>query len=790
LVFKNKADKKFGGDPVPYKDILFNSLFTPAYSKIYAKFVGPASATLDPFGDFYTKARNNIEEDLLKKIVDSQVEINSWMSSNESLNIKNEKADLTPSGATDVLNALAKLLVVFFQSLVKYVFFLQSMPDIGPALKVVKNFYAPYGTFGVGIKTPTPLTTLTLENMEIVMANYNILRTTQKTFDFDIDKLAKPRDETLKNYLNTWLDEDCKRLDAYKSVEEAFDYKRTNKRRTFFFLSKSGNSDKRENDMKIFIPYLQRLPDDKKRSIVKVVTNSKDLGVKLSEAIESDRASKKKLFEISMRILNTLYETSKLIAIGPNPDDKVSDFQSPPDKYNESNEGILVNEDTLLIEAIKIANDDIGIESNSTDEPKPTSGGNLNSKDINLSLKKLNQDNEPFKPLPAILDLSPTELYWPLMTDVLFADRASQYDALLPSILPDAAGATAVAAVAALADSARKRVTAAAAALLKGGAESSGFHPLLPIYMLLSVFWYSMSPKLASSPDFDFNIGYYNLLLNISKELGKHLDDKPKARQISLGLRTMFFTCDSSSKQLEAIQKTLGMSIDEYREFSIFNSSLVSSLCGKVIQNEEEDNQGVKFLESPVFKNFINTDVKMKDIIIGEPEPEKYDVDVLTKNIFDLLKKNSEIIIGGETSPGTPPPGETQVGERTPTPDMSPASPDDEKAAEEIARNKAAASTRMADLKAISDKRAAKKAAADEEKRRSARAQRASFASDKPEPMIKEQRQARAVTAGGDSKTRKKRRKQTKRKTRRKLKKRKQTKRKRTRKKRKTRRKA
>jgi hypothetical protein len=124
----------------------------------------------------------------------------------------------------------------------------------------------------------------------------------------------------------------------------------------------------------------------------------------------------------------------------------------------------------------------------------------------------------------------------------------------------------------------------------------------------------------------------------------------PKAYLIGLALRELLFTLNRDEDGIKVICNNVlsNVNIDEYQSFSLMNSMLSDYISGKIEETKEEKEFGIKLLQSSVFKEFINNDVKIKEIITNPPTNES--IDSLKKKSLDLIIRIKDKIITDRSS--------------------------------------------------------------------------------------------------------------------------------------------
>lgn len=149
-----------------------------------------------------------------------------------------------------------------------------------------------------------------------------------------------------------------------------------------------------------------------------------------------------------------------------------------------------------------------------------------------------------------------------------------------------------------------------------------GYHPLVPIYMLLSPFYYTLGPKYDSHPFFYTYFTYINVLKKIVNVLEtNYLNDALNnnnviaAYLLGLALGTFLFSSNTSLLQNNKILDVVGISQQDYYTFALKNDSFASLITGAIHLTPDEEVFGFVLLDSELFKNFINNEVNIKQIL-------------------------------------------------------------------------------------------------------------------------------------------------------------------------------
>lgn len=172
-----------------------------------------------------------------------------------------------------------------------------------------------------------------------------------------------------------------------------------------------------------------------------------------------------------------------------------------------------------------------------------------------------------------------------------------------------------------------------------------GYHPLMPIYMILTSFYSTLSPKYNNHPFYYTYFTYFNILQKMVDVIErKYLNEPYNKRGIIAGycigfmLRSLLFTSHTSVAQNNKLLEVIDISQNDFYTFSLKNDGFASLISGAIHSNEEEDIAGLLLLGSALFKNFINNEVNIKEILKQDSTFEnlpKYDV--LREKVYTLL---------------------------------------------------------------------------------------------------------------------------------------------------------
>jgi hypothetical protein len=174
-----------------------------------------------------------------------------------------------------------------------------------------------------------------------------------------------------------------------------------------------------------------------------------------------------------------------------------------------------------------------------------------------------------------------------------------------------------------------------------------GYHPLMPIYMLLSPFYYTLGPKAQGDPFFYTYFTYFNILEKMVDVLeNNYLNESSNnikilsSYVIGFALRSLLFTSNTSSLQSKKILEVVDIPQEDFSTFSLKNDSFSNLIMGTFHSNPEEDIAAFILLDSDLFNNFINKEVNIKNILQQGTQIDNLPTyNVLKDKIYNLLSR-------------------------------------------------------------------------------------------------------------------------------------------------------
>ena len=179
-----------------------------------------------------------------------------------------------------------------------------------------------------------------------------------------------------------------------------------------------------------------------------------------------------------------------------------------------------------------------------------------------------------------------------------------------------------------------------------------GYHPLVPIYTLLTAYYNTLGNQCESDPFFYTYFTYINILEKMKDIIEKkYLDDTTNSYKtasaylIGFGLNTLLIKSNTSLPQNNEILEVINISQSNYYTFSLKNDSFAGLITGSIHQTLDEEILGMVLVNNKLFKNFIVNEVNIKDILeSGTSVDNLPNYQVLKDRIFNLLGEiNSKV---------------------------------------------------------------------------------------------------------------------------------------------------
>lgn len=161
------------------------------------------------------------------------------------------------------------------------------------------------------------------------------------------------------------------------------------------------------------------------------------------------------------------------------------------------------------------------------------------------------------------------------------------------------------------------------------------FHPLVPIYVLLTSFNSQLGPDFNESPFYKSYVIYFNILEKMANTLIENYlsnndeDKHVEASLIGYSLRSLFFTTNKSVELFTILKKILDVTTyneeDKLRMYCMLNDSFSESVVGTYVvkPNSVEEVIGIVVLTSDVFTNFLKNEIKLKKSLSQKVRPNQ-----------------------------------------------------------------------------------------------------------------------------------------------------------------------
>lgn len=505
-----------------------------------------------------------------------------------------------------------------------------------------------------------------------------------------------------KVVIPAWVDGNVTKLDVYRFANKLLDDLQDNKGFNIdrlLCIFSTDNTEMRQTDSHIFLPFIQILNDANKRQIINVINPLIDKTttyytsvVAVSRSGRGGESSQKKYYN---GVANLLYEsmiflkpktaTPSTTTAASSPSDSTKEdtlFKDKEEAIKSSTDNRLLDVDYKELEQLRGPGKFSGNTETAPDIPVSSSGGGRFA-DISIQERKTS----------VICDVSVKQVTWTLLTANLIDSTESdainnflkkiKYELDLDELEVNEEGKKQYALIKDIQDI--KDAESITTGILgttyfiinkiggllttnkKGGAPPEnlmldfdlGVHPLTPIYSMLTSYYNIIGEKSQTDPFFYTYFTYINVLEKMKKIIEeKYLIDVNNkvtvaaAYMIGFGLYTMLFASHTSLIQNNEIMSVIQMSQQEYHDFSLKNDCFASTFSGAIIQTPEDEAIGLALISNKLFSNFINNEVNIKQILQeGTSVDNLPDYTVLKERMFKLM---GEIVVKVNADRGTP----------------------------------------------------------------------------------------------------------------------------------------
>jgi len=674
-VLKNSADPTLQGSGKSIEEMLYEGIKTKWIDTTLLDTLNVAKS--------YNSSRSKIIRDQENEFNDVVTTVTTFFNSINENNIYK------------VYQKVVVNLQDIFKAAVKLMFVKINLIDISSELEIVENYYNK--DTGSEAKLNLDILDPNVNKVEIrqLSRSLNIIKSIQNKYYENNVSSDDIENGKVEQGIIAWIGANISKLDVFKAAKNLLTgsgsdikatFNETDKvpfwKRLLNFTSRASTSSASTqlvNDSLIFLPFIQTLDNINKNSILGVLNIISDVLIEADPSYGSLGANTKNIFYV--RLANVIKESNDLLNNQPSTEieieneipttvvpasssdyeiqKKVDIFFEEIKKYSlsYSTDANLVSEDLFEINTFreengKISsgpqNDNDNTEGNvSLLTTSPITGGGYRMDGLSSSFGK-----------SVICDVSILQITRPLLTSIILESFDVEKIRAYESINVTSLGVEAPE---------LERPPESTETETGGGKNevdvlkdySLGFHPLLPIYMMMSSFYYTLGPKYEGNSFYYSYFTYFNVFETMTNVLienylneKSNLPSKLGSYIIGYALKALLFTSHTSKAQNDNILEILGLNQEEYFIFSLKNSSFASLMTGAIFMDPQEEAQGIDLLNSNIFKGFINNYVNIKQILKQGTSVEKLPhYDVLKERVYKLLKR---IVIKINNDRGTP----------------------------------------------------------------------------------------------------------------------------------------
>lgn len=175
-----------------------------------------------------------------------------------------------------------------------------------------------------------------------------------------------------------------------------------------------------------------------------------------------------------------------------------------------------------------------------------------------------------------------------------------------------------------------------------------GYHPLVPLYMILSSFWYSINPNLSNDCFYDSFIDYFYSIDKMTNVIiQNYLNNNlySQAYFIGFALKIFFFQSYTSVEMVNGIIEILNVDPYSYQLYSLKNDMFGNYIAGYFFVDSSEEQFNNTLLFSDLFKNFLVKEVNLSSFVdVNGGNSHGLSIDEFQEKIYLLLKKIVEQI--------------------------------------------------------------------------------------------------------------------------------------------------
>jgi len=667
FVFKNSADNSTIGNGKPIEEIIFDNMKT--------NFIEPNISELILNSQKYNDIISHVdsEDDALKLFFDITNNMINNVDDINQIDVNNDKF------ITLMSNQIKKI----FHAAIKRCFYNLNLINITNEIEICNNNKdILLGVYGNDKNSSIMVLNKAINTLVGIRNKFGLITDTTK----------------FRNGLGTFLNINSMRLEVYRCVEKLFEGRDSDLETMLIPESRLVNiiSGIKDTDRYIFLPFIQQLDDEFKGKVIESLINVSykiiqylshfnppEVGqnnlfknilntIKIKISNRSGRLNKELIYY--NRVANLLYQSFLFLdnkgltqTIRPEIIEDINVVTTDISIVSDSTDNIVLMEDIQIIGSL--AN---GVVSGDTSEDVISGGG----------FEFFNVLNQPKQNSNTICDVSVKQVTWNLISSYLINDKNIIYELFHTINTAEEYGESGEDEDKAFPnDSFAEIVNNIYRHYLnikKGGSpeiiveESNpsaddnllqnfnlGYHPLVPIYAVLSPFYYSLGPKYDSHPFFNTYFTYFNVLEKMVDIIDRnYLNNASDKNKIIAGyclgycLKFFLFTSNTNILQNNKILEVIGISQKDYYTFSLKNDIFANLMVGTIYLNHDDEQKGIMLLESELFKNFINNEVNIKQILQqGTPIDNLPTYEILQDRVLSLLTR---IVVKVNIDRGTP----------------------------------------------------------------------------------------------------------------------------------------
>ena len=507
---------------------------------------------------------------------------------------------------------------------------------------------------------------------------------------------------------------------AKKLLEEGIKTQPENKLFEYDRLSKFYNKShegERTTDSHIFLPFIQDLDDTSREKLLNILlslTSKLEEYIVISKAAASSRSSRTgslsstELFYNSLA--NLIYESFVFIehSKATTPEDINPIFEKTESliDYSISTDNILLRTDKMELDVLRYPGKETNYTNDVSEGVDISEGANVKIGGGYLDSFYNPNPNARINAESVICDMSVKQIIWPLLTCVLLKNNnepaISEFIHQIRQNIPDVitSGEEELSElqnnpiIASLRDKLSSTSSSFGGRHKRGGGFNPktykaivdlnnlatglyssqdktsagknlmldfklGFHPLTPIYSMMTSYYNTIGPQCSSDPFFYTYFTYINVLEKMKSIIeANYLSNTSNpyktasAYLIGMGLAYMLLKSHTSKAQNKEILEVIGMNKKDYATFSLKNDTFTSIFSGSFHQDSYEEMIGMICLNNKLFDNFINNQVNIKQVLQqGTSVANLPSYQVLKERIFKLM---GEIVIKVNADRGTP----------------------------------------------------------------------------------------------------------------------------------------